>query len=65
MAVRKRGVIFLICFRKRGYPERRGLHSGKGGRVPTLEETMLNYSNFINGDVYVSRLLFYNKYFKY
>ena len=30
MAVRKRGVIFKICFRKRGYPER-GLTSGKGG----------------------------------
>ena len=37
MALKKRGggggVIFKICFRKRGYPER--------GGVPTLEETML------------------------
>ena len=41
MALRKRGVTFEICFRKRGYPERRNsLRKGGGGGVPTLEETM-------------------------
>ena len=34
MDLRKRGVTFKICFRKRGVP-RKG-----GGGVPTLEETM-------------------------
>ena len=33
MALRKRGVTFLICFKKRGLPRR-------GGGVPTLEEIM-------------------------
>ena len=31
MALRKRGVTFLICFRKRGYPEMRGRVLRKGG----------------------------------
>ena len=39
MAVRKRGVTFLICFRKRGYPEKGGFLRKRG--VPTLEETIL------------------------
>ena len=40
MAVRKRGLIFLLCFRKRGVPRKGGggVPSEKG--VPTLEETM-------------------------
>ena len=53
MAVRKRGLTFLICFRKRGYPERgRGFpqkkggwvpsEKGGGGGVPTLKKTMFS-----------------------
>ena len=37
MALRKRGVTFLTCFRKRGYPEREGGGWGpseKGGSNP-------------------------------
>ena len=34
MALRKRGLTFLICFRNGGVPR-------KGGGVPTLEETMI------------------------
>ena len=42
MALRKREVIFTICFRKREYPEREGGGQGflqKKG-VPALEETV-------------------------
>ena len=38
MAVRKRGVFFKICFRKREYPERGGGFPQKRG-VQTLKET--------------------------
>ena len=59
MAVKKDGdggVAFLICFRKRGYPERKGGKGergkgGKGGRggVPALEETKsLQCAYFVN-----------------
>ena len=34
-----RGITFLICFRKKKYPEREG-SLRKGGGVPNLEETM-------------------------
>ena len=35
MAIRNRGVTFLICFRKRGYPEGRGgFPHKKGGSKP-------------------------------
>ena len=34
MAVRKRGVTFLINFRKRGYPERDGFPEKRGGSNP-------------------------------
>ena len=40
MAFKKRGVT-LICFRKRGYPERGGFPQKRGALVPTLEKTML------------------------
>ena len=44
MAFRKRGVTFLICFRKRGVP-RKGRSLRKWGEVPTLEETMQWWRN--------------------
>ena len=41
MAVRKRGLTFLICFRKRRIPRKGGGGgSFRKGGVPTLEETM-------------------------
>ena len=43
MAVRKRGVTFKICFRKRG-SVRKG-----GGGVPTPEETMVQMMKKSNG----------------
>ena len=39
MVLRKRGVTFKICFRKRGFPQKRG--------VPTLEETVICRSHII------------------
>ena len=40
MALRKRGLTFLICFRKRGVPRNGGRGSLRKSGVPTLEETM-------------------------
>ena len=48
MALRKRGVTFLICFRKRGVPRKGGVPSEKGGGVPTLEETMVQHQKHQN-----------------
>ena len=46
MVLRKRGVTFLTCFRKRGYPETGGsLRKGGGEGVPALEETMVLVNN--------------------
>ena len=40
MALRKREVIFTICFRKREYPEREGGGFLQKKGVPALEETV-------------------------
>ena len=42
MALRKRGVTFLICFRKRGVP-RKGRGFPQKRRIPTMEETKYIY----------------------
>ena len=40
MALRKRGVTFKICFRKRGVPRKEEVGFPQKRGVPTLKETM-------------------------
>ena len=46
MALRKRGVTFLICFRKRAASKKGGFPQKRG--VPALEETMKYLRSLVN-----------------
>ena len=43
MALRKRGVTFLICFKKRGYSERVGFPQKRGGSNPEGNYVICKY----------------------
>ena len=66
MAVRNRGITFLICFRKRRVPRKKGW-GGVGGRdslrkrgFPNLQETMVTILPIYNQKMFAESIMMKN-----